>query len=124
MNKNIKIVKIIDDYKLVINAGYEDGICENQKYLVYEVSDEEIFDPDTKKSLGFLELVKGTGKVTHVQEKMSTIESCVYENSSTKTIRKNPWMGAIGDYVETTDSKKTQCPFKDVKLNDFAKQVN
>ena len=35
MNKNIKIVKIIDEYTLVINAGYEDGICENQKYLVY-----------------------------------------------------------------------------------------
>ena len=85
-----KVVEIIDDgMKLVINAGAGTGIEPGQRYLVYALSDYEIMDPDTGKSLGFLELVRGTGKVTHVQEAMSTIESDVYERApETKIVRK------------------------------------
>ena len=58
MKTTIKVVNVIDDYKLVLNIGSDDGATEGQKYLIYEVSNEEIFDPATKESLN---LLKGLG---------------------------------------------------------------
>jgi hypothetical protein len=69
------VAKVIDSYKLVINKGSEDGIREGQRMLVYHVSDEDIKDPNTGESLGFLELVRGTGKIIFVQDKISILES-------------------------------------------------
>lgn len=123
MKTTIKVVNVIDDYKLVLNIGSNDGAKEGQKYLIYEVGTEEIFDPDTNESLGFLELVKGTGIITHVQPKMSTIESCIYDKSSSKTVRRNP-ISVLSDYVETVDSNQTQRPFENPRINDLAKRVN
>lgn len=68
------VAKIIDDYKVVINRGSNHGVNEGDRYLVYEIS-EEIIDPISGEPLGRLELAKGTGKVIHVQEKISIIES-------------------------------------------------
>ncbi|WP_418451867.1 hypothetical protein [Candidatus Ventrimonas sp.] len=123
MKTIIKVVRVIDEYKLVLNIGSDDGAKQGQKYLIYEVGPEEIFDPDTKESLGFLELVKGTGIITHVQPKMSTIESCIYDKSSSKTVRRNP-LGVLSDYVETVDSNQIQRPFENPRINDLAKRVN
>ena len=69
------VVKIIDELKIVINKGSRDNIKLNQRFLVYHLEEEETIDPITKESLGKLELVKGTGKVIYIQEKMSIIES-------------------------------------------------
>ncbi len=77
------VAKVIDDYKLVINRGLEHGIREGQRMLVYRMSDEEIKDPNTGESLGCLELVRGTGKIIFIQEKISIIESDKKIESST-----------------------------------------
>lgn len=69
------VAKVIDDYKLVINRGSEHRIEEGQRMLVYCISDEDIKDPNTGESLGFLELVRGTGKIIFVQDKISILES-------------------------------------------------
>jgi len=47
------VVKVIDDYKLVINRGEISGIREGQRMLVYNTSEEEIKDPQTKKKYRF-----------------------------------------------------------------------
>ncbi|MCX7123553.1 MAG: hypothetical protein NTV32_07840 [Gammaproteobacteria bacterium] len=60
--------------EVVINKGSLDGIREGQAFLVY-VTGEEIFDPDTGKSLGTLEIVRGQGNASHVQETITTIRS-------------------------------------------------
>jgi hypothetical protein len=70
-----KVAKVIDPYKLVINRGKIHGIRESQRMLVYYIDDEDIKDPDTGKSLGFLELVKGTGRIIFVEEEYSILES-------------------------------------------------
>jgi hypothetical protein len=70
-----KVARVIDPYKLVINRGQADGIREGQRMLVYCIDDEEIKDPDTGESLGFLELVRGTGRTFLVEEKFSILES-------------------------------------------------
>lgn len=69
------VVKVIDDYKLVINKGETSGIKEGQRMMVYHIDDEEILDLHTGESLGHLELVIGTGKIIFVQDKISIVES-------------------------------------------------
>lgn len=113
-----KIAKIIDRFKVVMNAGSNQKISKGQKFLIYELSDEEIIDPDTNKSLGFLEIVKGTGIVTNVQENMSTLESCGRDTSSKKIRRSGIW----NDTVEEVDS--TLKPFDAPEVGDFLKRVN
>lgn len=120
-----KVVDIFDDkYKLVINAGTNKNVKIGNRFLVYALSDHEIFDPDTKESLGYLEIVKGTGKVIHVQEKMCTIESDVYEASQpTKIIRtKNPLLAGFGTTEEQTSSRE-HVPFDSPEIGNFAKQI-
>ena len=46
-----KIAKIIDRFKVVMNAGSNQKISKGQKFLIYELSDEEIIDPDTGEVL-------------------------------------------------------------------------
>lgn len=90
------VVKVLaDDKRLVINRGSEHGIRKGQKVLVYSLSNEEIKDPNSGESLGYLEIYKGTGKIIHIQEKMSTIESDKVEHEMQK-IQKPSFMG-IGE---------------------------
>lgn len=77
------VVKIIDNYKLVCNIGADQGVKLGQEFKVIGVGD-EIVDPESSESLGRLEIVRGVGKVTHVQPKMSTIESSRWESSPQK----------------------------------------
>lgn len=79
-----KVVKILSGTRLAINRGSEHKIRPNQKVLVYCLSNEEIKDPETGESLGYLEIYKGTGKVISIQEKMSIIESDRYEIRTVK----------------------------------------
>ncbi len=117
---SLKIVKVLDDYTVVMNAGSNQGIVEGQRYLIFELSDEEIIDPDTNKSLGFLEIVKGTGIVTHVQDNMSTLESCKHEAAS-RTIRRRNAYG-IGPVEEISETPVK--PFDDPQIGDLLKRVN
>ncbi|WP_299437302.1 hypothetical protein [uncultured Rhodospira sp.] len=70
----LRVARVVDDYKVVINRGAEDGIKEGQRFLVYGIGD-EVVDPETKETLGRLELVRGRGEVVHVQPRMATIRS-------------------------------------------------
>lgn len=68
--KIYKIVKIIDDETIVINAGRSDGIICGTKFEIFEVG-EEIFDPDNKKiKLGTLDTIKEIVTAVNVFEKM------------------------------------------------------
>ena len=53
-------------------------------FLIYHLGD-ELFDPDTKESLGVLELVCGEGKPEHIQEHLTTL---VTSKTETKQSRK------------------------------------
>ncbi|MGK7943637.1 MAG: hypothetical protein AB4058_04130 [Microcystaceae cyanobacterium] len=69
------VAEIIDKYKLVINRGKQHNLEKGQRMQVYRLSDDEIKDPETGESLGYLELLIGTGEIIYVQEKMSILES-------------------------------------------------
>jgi len=70
-----QIVNILDPYRLVMNRGERNRIQVGRRVLIYGISEEEIIDPNTGESLGFLELVRGTGRIILVQDKISIIES-------------------------------------------------
>ena len=127
----IKVAKVRDKYCLVINKGSNDGIKVGQRFLAYSLG-EEIVDPDTKKSLGQLEIVKGTGKVTHLQSTMATIQSDM-KTSPSKIIRrikkKDPFglgalSGALGRDEIIEESLPTETvPFHGIEVNDIAKPI-
>lgn len=123
--KNIKVVHVLnDDYKVVLNVGRNDGIRNNQRFLVYALSDHEIIDPDTKKSLGFLEIVKGSGKVVHVQDNMCTIESDKYKSTPVrKKIRNAGVLSSLYEPVEEIVTTNEHFPFDDPEIGDLAKPI-
>jgi len=69
-----KIIKLVDTHKIAINKGSESGIQKNDKFMIYEKGD-ELFDPDTNESLGFLEIPKLQMRVFNIQAKITLLES-------------------------------------------------
>lgn len=132
---DIKIAKVIDGYTLVLNKGEKDGIKVGQRFLIYSIGD-EIIDPDTKESLGNLEIVKGTGRVTHLQEKVATIASDM-KSSPSRTVRRfkdNDPLGirsiqrVLGSFSTATEEIEehlpaAKIPFEDPSVGDIAKVI-
>ncbi|ACK68246.1 conserved hypothetical protein [Rippkaea orientalis PCC 8801] len=129
------VAKVIDDYKLVINRGSEHGIREGQRMLVYCVSDEDIKDPNTGESLGYLELVRGTGKIIFIQEKISILESDktkaeirkIFNRASkseprSHTLKTLSAMLAEPEPLETIESKEL-VPFENPQVGDQVKPI-
>jgi len=113
-----QIVKIINNTRLAINRGSENGIRANQKVLVYCLSDEEIKDPETGESLGYLEIYKGTGKVIHIQDKMSIIESDRHRTKTTK--------GSVYSFLDREEKvydDSDLLDFEDPKIGDMVKPI-
>lgn len=71
MEKNIwKIIKIIDDFEVIINAGKEDFIKVNDIFEIVSPG-ETIIDPDTKEDLGTLDFIKAKIIVKELYDKFS-----------------------------------------------------
>jgi hypothetical protein len=109
---DIRIVKVINDFDIVINKGSNDGVSEYMNFLVYELGD-EIIDPVTNKSLGTLEIAKGKFRVKHIQESLTTLESDEYD------IEKSHKIFTFTEFIE----KRKQQPIKNIKLTDKVKTI-
>ena len=119
------VATVIGPYKLVINKGMLDGIKVGQRFLIYSLSEEEVKDPLTGKSLGYLEIVKGRGKVVHLQDRMSTIESDETEAGERKIIRRNQGSIMFGptEVEEIVTPSGRLVPFVDARVGDRAKPI-
>lgn len=119
-----KVVKSLDENTLVINKGARDGVTSGNRFLIYRLG-EELFDPDTKESLGTLEIICGEGKPTHIQEHMTTLTSDRHETRKTKTVvKRNPAFSILSDVEETSYNPETiQLPFENVEIGAFARQI-
>lgn len=71
-----KVVQVVNDYSVAINEGASAGVKEGDRFLLVRLGD-VIIDPDTQEELERLELVIGECIARHVQERISTIESCL-----------------------------------------------
>lgn len=123
----IKVAKVIDEYTLVLNKGSSDGIKEGQRFLIYSVG-EEVKDPDMGISLGMLELVRGTGKARHVQERMCTVTSDMTQGGH-RAIRRPAKSGyrplhmvLLPEEIEEIIPGQ-KVPFNAPEVGDFAKPV-
>lgn len=123
------VVKVINDYKVVINRGSIHKVKEGKRFLFYKLGEEELKDPVSGKSLGRLELIKGMGKVVHVQERISTIESNIREPPKKRIIRSTPLtrplldiMGGSKEEVIITPSSRL-VPFDNLVIGDKVKPI-
>lgn len=125
------VVGVIDDYKVAINRGQIHDIKQGQRFLIYSLSEEEIVDPESGESLGRLEIVKGTGRVMHVQERMATIESDKKEQTTRRSITRvtRPYWSIlprpyepeqVTEILEPTDRL---IPFERPEIGDKAKPI-
>lgn len=94
-NKKWRVIKIFDEYHVLVNAGADDGINEGDLLKILGTTG-KIIDPETKKSLGTLEKVKASVRVIHMQKNM-----CVAENvESYKTAPLDAIAGFVGAAFE------------------------
>lgn len=127
-NQPIRIVKVIDYYTVVINKGSNDGIKSGHRFLIYSIDDEPLIDPVTNKSLGNLEIVKGTVKVKHIQDSITTLESDSYIPPSRKIIKRksttiDSWLNSNNGTTEEIVDEKELKPLDDPSVGDFVKLI-
>lgn len=84
MEKAIKVVKIIDEYRVVINAGSNNLIHDGQNLEIF-VPGTPIIDPDTGDNLGTLDYIKAKLRVVNVFPRMSVCAN--RETESTGLLR-------------------------------------
>jgi len=68
------IVKILSDTQIIINKGEGDGVVDGMAFVIYDEGEEQT-DPETGKSLDFIEIHKGKLKVKQTMPKMSLLET-------------------------------------------------
>lgn len=73
--KQLRVVQILSESQLVLNAGANDGIEINDEFIIYGLGNKNIYDPETNENLGKLEIYRGTGRAIYVQEKMCILEA-------------------------------------------------
>jgi hypothetical protein len=116
------VVRVSDDCTLVINRGSDHGVTKGDHFLVYYIDPDELIDPETGESLGYLEMIRGTGTATHVQPKITTIKSNRVVSKG-RIIRRQTGIFASlsGEVVE--EPEKEAMPFDNPYAGDKVKPV-
>lgn len=110
---NAQVAFVIDEYTVAINRGKIHNVMPDQQFLVYALSAEEIKDPATGRSLGRLELVKGSGIIISVQKEMSILKSDNTEKQFSRGI----------DQVMGLNAAPKKLPFDNPKIGDLIKPI-
>lgn len=74
-NYPANVIRVVDSYTVIMNRGSKHGVKKGKQFLVYITESEEMIDPESGKSLGRLEVVRGTVEAVHVQEQITTLKS-------------------------------------------------
>lgn len=132
-NKISKVVKVLNEFDVVVNIGESDGVKLGNKFSLIGLG-EVIKDPDTGEELGVLEIPKGSLEVIHLQEKISTMRSTLF--TKTPDIRevvktKNPQahlIAMLGGSPETiteriTPGESYRASLEDPKVGDIVKKL-
>lgn len=129
-----KVIHLVDSTysptEVVINRGRAEGIKEGDQFLIFGIGP-HLIDPDTGEDLGELELVRGRGRVVHVQEHLATLRTIERRRGgTTKRILREPsagarWLapGLSGRVIEEELPPETELPFEAVQLGDLAKPI-
>lgn len=125
MTSSYKIVKIISEYKVVVNAGSNSYINEDDTLEVYQPG-QEVTDPDTGESLGTLDFVKAKLRVVDVFPKMCVCENRDREKKSIISLAQSlTYEEKLPLNVQTTDiSGGYEGIDKKIKVGDLVRKVD
>lgn len=116
-----KVVKIINEYRIVVNAGAKDGIKSGDILEVFVVG-QMVNDPDTNEELGTLDFIKAEIEIETVYPNM-----CICTNSI-KTSN-NPMSAlskaALSLYAEKKEPETLNVDMSQASggLDDFDKKI-
>lgn len=116
-----KVVQVVSEHRVVINRGIEHGIENGDTFLVFSLG-EEIIDPDSGKSLGLLENVRGKARVIHAQEFLSTLESIQTEDRGGRKRIIKGGLSVFSQQEIIEDIQEQKLPL-DAELGDYAKPI-
>ena len=114
-----KVVEVLDEFRVVVNRGAADGVRNGDRFLIFELGP-EIKDPESGESLGKLEVVRGTARVVHLQEKMATVQSDDFETSVPRTIKRGL---TIFPSEEIVEGRRERVPLRSVTRGDLVKYI-
>jgi hypothetical protein len=125
-----KVVKVLNQFEVVVNFGSSDGVIENQRFIVFQEGD-EIKDPDTGESLGKLEIVRGQGEARHVQERLTTLRSIEINDEPQYLKRprlRSPFESVSEQLFQPKEEYVTEvvpvpAPFRSVKEGDLVRRM-
>jgi hypothetical protein len=131
-----KVIHVVDDWRgdapfeLVIGWGTEQGVKVGDRFLVFGYGP-RLSDPDTGADLGVLEVVRGHGIVTHVQDRVATLRSTDRRRirGATRRIVREGGGGALSfslglsRVVEEEVPGDEDKPFVNVQISDLAKPI-
>ena len=66
-----KVARVLSSREVAINKGSQDGVRIGMIFKILSTKGSEITDPDTGESLGSVELVKTSVKVTDAQDRIA-----------------------------------------------------
>lgn len=111
-----RVAKVLDPFQIVLNKGEKDGVRLGESFLIYGIGS-EVEDPVTGRNLGAVELVRGQGKVIHLQESMSILRSSeerpVYSSNAFP----------IAAFGRPQPVRYDEQPFRDVEVGDIARRI-
>jgi len=120
-----RVVAVIDHYRCVINWGADEEVQPGDRFIIYGLG-EQLKDPETGEDLGVLEVVRGKAKVTHIQQRVSTLET--YEREALpgkRIIRRSAlqaYLGTVGDQIEEVGQTE-QSMLQGVEVGDYARPI-
>jgi len=113
----VRVASVMDPYQVVINKGAADGVRVGQTYLFLAIGP-EIKDPETGDNLGKLELLRGTGRVIHVQNKISIVRS---SRQRTRYAGGGAFTGGLG--LAMTPANYEDLPFDGIETGDYGRPI-
>lgn len=119
ISKPATVIKITDDDKLVLNVGNNKNIKIGFVFNIYRLGD-EMFDPETKLSLGILELTQAVGVVEDVQENMCILRPAFKTTEFILSDIPNDYFPFLRTNKQILTTKEPT-NFKNVKVGDLAK---
>lgn len=117
-----QVAVVQDEFNVVISRGSKDNVKVGQRFVIYGMGP-EVVDPETRESLGLLEVVRGTGVVVHLQDKIATLRSDRKHQPTKRVVKSNPLLGWQMGQEETIYEQSEPRPFDAPSVGDLAKPV-
>jgi len=123
----IKVAEVINQTQIIINKGSTHGLQVGQHVFIYSIG-KEIFDPDTRESLGNMEISKGRGVISSVLEKQSAVTAIKIEVPESVILKKQSdgFMSFMHGMQKTEEERKLvekTIPFESVEVGDLVRLI-